>query len=90
MLLSGSRICGEGQQATKEVLANLERWSIVTAAGGEYQMLDAHAEFARENLASRLDVRQSVVKRWAERISSHETVTSTGVTTLMRRKGIRG
>lgn len=60
----------EGDEKTvQQVMDILERWSILTAAGGTCSMHEAHASFARKNLVDRGDVRRPAVERWVDHIS---------------------
>eukprot|EP00752_Nemacystus_decipiens_P012279 g10885.t1 len=64
------------EASVRGVLGVLERWTIVQVTDGTYQMLDAHATFAREKLMDRNDVREPAVTRWVAQISSLEALQS--------------
>lgn len=82
VLVYGQEHSPEDEQAVAKVLDILERWSIVEKGGGSnthlnYRMHDAHANFARESLKDRGDVRRPALNRWTEHISSLGVLTCT-------------
>lgn len=82
VLVYGQEHSPDDEQAVAKVLDILERWSIVEKGGGSnphpnYRMHDAHANFARESLKDRGDVRRPALDRWTEHISSLSVLTST-------------
>lgn len=83
VLLYDRQCSTEDEQAVEEVVQTLERWSILRAGDGRYRMHDAHAAFARQNLADRGDVRRPAVRRWVRYISSLDALSSMGCPTLV-------
>lgn len=76
VLLFGPPCTFDDKVAAQEVLETLERWDVLTLAGGRYRMHDAHTAFARENFLIRGDVRLLAVRRWVNNISSLDAVRS--------------
>ncbi|CAN0371372.1 unnamed protein product [Ascophyllum nodosum] len=60
--------------ATEKVVQTLERWTILRSVNGKYRMHDAHAAFARTNLADHCHIRTSALSRWTKFISSLDTL----------------
>ena len=71
VLLYGAECSTEDRKAAERVLATLERFSILTLEdGGEYRVHDDHADFIQGRSAVNQDVRNRVLPRWREYVSS--------------------
>ena len=75
VLLHGNDLAAEDMEAAGEVLATLERWSILTLEdGGKYRVNDEHADFVQERFAVDRDVRDGALSRWRGYLSSVEAL----------------
>ncbi|CAM9580687.1 unnamed protein product [Sphacelaria rigidula] len=85
VLLFGHEHSEHDLEQAGQVVAALERWAIITAAGpGLFRMHDARSEFARRTLLdAREDIRREVVKRWQAHLSTLEVVRSVDVYGLL-------
>lgn len=64
------------EASVKGAAMGLERWSVLRSAEGTYRMHDAHAEFAKERLMDRGNVRRQAIKRWVRSVSSRDVLRS--------------
>ena len=74
----------DDEEKAMSAITTLERWGVLRAdASGLYSMHDAHAEFARERLMVREDVRRPAIDRWVTHISRLEFAISIDVYALL-------
>ena len=71
VLLYGVECSAEDRKAVAEVVATLERFSILTLeGGGEYRVHDDHVDFIQGRFATSQDARDRVLPRWRQYMSS--------------------
>ncbi|CAM9163204.1 unnamed protein product, partial [Sphacelaria rigidula] len=76
---------GDNEQALEAAVAALEHWGVLDARGkGTFSLPKACAADARERLLQREDLRQAVITRWTEHISSLRATISHDVFALVR------
>eukprot|EP00903_Cladosiphon_okamuranus_P011386 g10730.t1 len=73
--VAGTNCCTEEKKAAEQVLATLERWSIVTPrVDGEYRVHEDHVDFVWDCLLANRDTQDRVLPKWREYISSVEAL----------------
>lgn len=60
VLLHDRECVDDDKAAVKQVVENLERWSVVESCDGLYKMHDAHASISKKMLEGNEDVRAKV------------------------------
>lgn len=71
-------------QVAMAAVATLERWAVLRAdTSGLYRMHDAHADFAREALMDRGDIRKPAIRRWTSHVSRPKALVNMDLYTLL-------
>lgn len=83
VLLHDRECVDEDKAAVKQVVENLDRWSVVESCDDLFKMHDAHATISKKMLENNEDVRSNALRRWTKFISTLSALRSFDVNVMV-------